>query len=230
MEQLTKDQVRSSLVLPFGFVFEDLYQTDQLQRLDGLFLEDLGQTAPALRDSLLAARENPASLAPKAHSTLILELAPYLEDFVGSFFGIQTELDKLRTRHSELAPIYAVKRRFVQRKAVTGFTEEKASEIDGYALAPELEMLLQEPLSDLSFANQVSRWLENETEYAHQLQLAASYAAWATLSPQGKAKHRSSVLFKVPHKLDPHHLVATEAVDDRRARAAPVRQQALAHS
>src|SRR6202008_151438 len=45
--------------------------------------------------------------------------------------------------------------------------------------------------------------------------LAARYAGWATLSPAGKAKHGGGVLFKVPHKLDPHHLVpvATEAVD-----------------
>ncbi len=188
MEQLTKDQVRSSLVLPFGFAFEDLYRTDQLRRLDDLFLEDLGQTAPALRDSLLAARENPGSLAPKAHSTLILEVAPYLEDFLGNFFGIQPELDRLRARHSALAPIYAVKRRFVQRKAITGYTEEKASEIDGYALAPELETLLQEPLTDLSFATQVSRWLENETEYAAQLQLAASLRRLGNAFAAGQSK------------------------------------------
>jgi len=212
VQQLTKDQVRPSLVLPFGFEFEDLYRTEQLEKLDGLFLEDLGQANPALRESLLAARENPASLPAKAYSALILELSPYLEDFVGSLFGIQSELDKLRARHSELAPLYAVKRRFVQRKAITGYTEEKASEIDGYSLAPELEALLQEPLTDLSFSTQVLRWLENEADYASQLQLAGRYAAWATLSPQGKAKHKSSILFKVPHKLDPHHLVATEAV------------------
>ena len=47
---------------------------------------------------------------------------------------------------------------------------------------------------------------------AHQphLQLATQYTAWATLSPQGKAKHEKGILFKIPHKLDMHHLVPVQ--------------------
>ncbi len=44
------------------------------------------------------------------------------------------------------------------------------------------------------------------------LQLATQYTAWATLSPQGKELHKRGVLFKVPHKLDYHHLVPVEPV------------------
>src|SRR5439155_1093899 len=38
-------------------------------------------------------------------------------------------------------------------------------------------------------------------------------AAWATLSPEGRRKHCRGVLFKVPHRLDPHHLVPVETVE-----------------
>ena len=48
---------------------------------------------------------------------------------------------------------------------------------------------------------------------AAPLEVAARYAAWATLSPEGKAKHRRGVLFKVPHRLDMHHLVPVETVE-----------------
>ncbi len=204
-------QDHAVLNLPFGLTFEDLYQRDRLLELDEFFLEQLKQAAPSLCERLLAARQNPPPVHTKDGSELIIALAPYLEDFVGELFGIQAELQRLQARHSELAPLYSVKRRFVQRKALTGFTPERAAEIDGFAVGAELETLMQEPLSELSFANHVARWLESEAEHTQHLQLAAQYAAWATLSPQGKAKCGRGVLFKVPHKLDYQHLIPLHA-------------------
>lgn len=200
------------LSLPFGFRLIDLYQREGLVRLDEIFLRQLRQSDSALRDRLIAARDNPASLTPKQHSELIIEVAPHLEDFIGHLFGIERELSRLQARHSELAPLYSVKRRFIQRKALTGYTEQRATEIDGFAIAAELEMLFQEPLTERSFANHVSKWLEAEAEHTQHLHLAAQYAAWSTLSLQGKAKHRRGVLFKTPHKLDYHHLVPVQPV------------------
>jgi hypothetical protein len=51
------------------------------------------------------------------------------------------------------------------------------------------------------------RWLQDEPAHAIQLDLALRYAAWAALTPAGKARHASGVLFKAPHKLDYQHLV-----------------------
>ncbi len=68
-----------------------------------------------------------------------------------------------------------------------------------------------EPLTELNYARHVSAWLEAESGHLHELQIAASYAAWATLSAAGKARHKSGVLFKVPQKLDMHHLVPVHA-------------------
>ncbi|HTG97176.1 MAG TPA: FAD-dependent oxidoreductase, partial [Burkholderiales bacterium] len=48
-----------------------------------------------------------------------------------------------------------------------------------------------------------------------QLEAAARYAAWATLTPEGKAKHRSGVLFKTPHKLDFMRLVPVHVESSR---------------
>lgn len=202
----------ATLLLPFGLSFHDLYRRDGILQLDARFLAQLGELNPQLHARLLAAREIPPGAHTKESSELIIALAPYLEDFIGQVFGIGTELRQLQERHSELAPLYSVKRRFVQRKAVIGQTAETAGHIDGFALGEELEALLLEPLTELSFARHVARWLENEAVHAEHLLLAARYAAWATLSPQGKRKHGSGVLFKVPHKLDMNHLVPAEAV------------------
>src|SRR5436190_1648636 len=123
----------AELRLPFGLAFQDLYRREGLARLDAEFLRDLEQSAPQLGMSLEAARKNPGSLLAKQHSELIIELAPYLEDFAAKLFDIETELRKLQERHDELAPLYAVKRKFVQRKALNGYNEERASQIDGLA-------------------------------------------------------------------------------------------------
>src|SRR5438874_13197910 len=64
----------------------------------------------------------------------------------------------------------------------------------------------------MSFAGHVKRWMDAEVEHADQLRAASLYAAWATLTPEGKAKHRTGVLFKTPHKLDMHHLVPVKAI------------------
>ncbi|HZQ54576.1 MAG TPA: FAD-dependent oxidoreductase [Bryobacteraceae bacterium] len=212
MKKLNHTWDGSELSPSFGLSFTDLYDRDGIVKLDSVFLNYLREGAPELCTRLEEARSNPPAPHTRQGSELILELAPYVEDFIAKLFGIESELLALQSRHSELAPLFSVKRRFVQRKALTGYTAERASEIDGFTVAADLEAFLEEPLTERSFANHVARWLESESEHAEPLRLAALYAAWATLSPQGKAKHGKGVLFKTPHKLDMYHLVPVETV------------------
>jgi NADPH-dependent glutamate synthase beta subunit-like oxidoreductase/NAD(P)H-flavin reductase len=202
------------LALAFGLAFEDLYTRDGIVRLDRTFLDYLKSGDPALYDRLAAARENPASLARKAASELIIAVAPYLEDFIGRLFGIEADLRDLQARHHALAPLYAVKRKFVQRKAVTSISRDQAMTFDGAALAAGLETLFEEPLTELTFARYVDRWLQAESDYKPQLDLAAKYAAWATLTPAGQKKHAKDVLFRVAQKIDPYHLVPVESAPE----------------
>ncbi len=201
-----------SLHLRFGFSFEDLYSQSGLVELDRAFLDDLQQCAPLLHERLLLARREPESLNRKQASDLIVELSPYLEDFISKLFGIERDLLLLQTKHLELAPLYFVKRQFVQRRALTGMTPEKALAIDGHAIKAELEALMLEELTELTLATHVARWLESEADHEQHLRLAAEYAAWAVLSPEGKNAHKAGILFKVPHKLDPYHLIEAETV------------------
>ncbi|HVW11335.1 MAG TPA: FAD-dependent oxidoreductase [Bryobacteraceae bacterium] len=202
-----------TLSLSFGFSFEDLYNRDALERLDGVFLSQLQESASDLHGRLTAARRDPASLTLRQSSELIIEVAPHLEDFIGKLFGIHKALHDLEARHHELAPLYAVKRKFIQKKALTAQTPERAAAIDGYAVAAELEAFTLEPLTERSYADHVSRWMEDESEHAEALRLAALYAVWAVLTPEGKKKHHAGVLFRQPHKLDMLHLVPSSAVE-----------------
>jgi NADPH-dependent glutamate synthase beta subunit-like oxidoreductase/NAD(P)H-flavin reductase len=202
----------TELVLRHDLAFEDLYRRDGLARLDAAFVAHLAGVDVELHNRLVTARRDPTELDRKGESDILIALAPHLEDFIGELFGIGAELCAQQARHDALAPLSSVKRLFVQRRAVKGVTPEAAAAIDGVALALQLEALIGEALSEESFARHVARWTETEAEHAPALELAARYAAWATLAPAGRDKHRGGVLFKVPHKLDATHLVPVETV------------------
>jgi NADPH-dependent glutamate synthase beta subunit-like oxidoreductase len=199
-----------SLTLGFDLRFADLYGSDGLVRLDGQFVDFLKAQGPELHNRLMTARAAPEQLAGKPESDLIVELAPVLEEFIAELFGIAPEVGALRSRHEALAPLYSVKRLFVQRRAAKKYGPDQAAAFDGAALRDELEPLLGDELTELRFAERVDAWMKAEGDNATALDLAARYAAWATHTPQGQALHKAGILFKVPHKVDPHHLVPVE--------------------
>ncbi|HVJ51312.1 MAG TPA: FAD-dependent oxidoreductase [Aliidongia sp.] len=204
--------MRPVLELGFGLSFEALYDREGLARLDQAFIAELAQADVALHNRLVTARQDPDAIDRKAESDLLVDTAPHVEDFLGKLFGIRAEIAALQASHDALAPIYTVKRLFVQRRAVKGVSEEQAAAIDGPALATSLEARFGETLTETSFAAHVQSWMNEETGHAEALDEAARYAAWATLSPAGRAMHKRGVLFKVPHKLDPMHLVPVETI------------------
>jgi NADPH-dependent glutamate synthase beta subunit-like oxidoreductase/NAD(P)H-flavin reductase len=199
-----------NLELAFGLEFHELYSRDGLARLDAMFLESLRTSAPALAERVTLARENPAALERKAESELMIELAPHVESFVGRLFGIAADLQALRDAHLAKADIFAVKRNFVQRRALRSAAAKAPDAIDGPAIGKKLEVLFGEPLSEEAYARHVAGWLRAEPEHATGLDLAATYAAWAALSADGKRQHRAGVLFKQPSKRDPMNLVEIE--------------------
>ncbi|MEK6594636.1 MAG: FAD-dependent oxidoreductase [Pseudomonadota bacterium] len=194
-----------------SLLFDDLYRRDGLLRLDLRFLAHLQRSDAALHAHLVAARADPAALAPKQESELLIALAPHVDDFIGWLFGIGTQVQALAARHHALAPLYSVKRLFVQRKAMHKFKAADADKLDGATLAAQLESLFGERLSELAFAKHVTEWQKDEAANADKLATALAYAAWAASSAAGRLKHHDGVLFKAPHKLDLQHLVPAAA-------------------
>src|SRR4051812_25417856 len=145
-----------------GLSFADLYEHEGLARLDALFLERLGEADPALCAALRQGRADPGALAPKQESELLIAAAPHLDDFLAWLFGIEAEVEALSAQHHELAPIFGVKRNFVQRKAMHKIKAAEAETLDGEALARQIETSLGEPLTELSFSRKVVEWQKDE--------------------------------------------------------------------
>ena len=202
--------VGSELMLAYGFAFDDLYRRDGLSRLDARFAAYLAAVDGDLHTRLMGARAAPDVVAAKDESELLIALAPHLEDFIAELFRIRTEIDALAARHHALAPLYSAKRLFVQRRAAKQYNAAAAAAFEADELRAALEPLLGGEFSELRFAEHAMRWMEAPDDNAAALDLALRYAAWALHTPQGQREHRDGVLFKLPHKVDPLHLVPVE--------------------
>jgi NADPH-dependent glutamate synthase beta subunit-like oxidoreductase/NAD(P)H-flavin reductase len=196
-------------MLGFGMAFADLYRRDGLVRLDQAFLNFLQEGEPMLRARLDHARSDPDSLDRKAESALLIEIAPWMEDFIARLFGIQKEVAELAARHHQLAPLYSCKRQFVQRRAMNKVSEAELASVDGVALEEKLAAEFGAPFSELTFATSVTNWLLDESANEDRVKAALHYAAWALKTPEGRERNKDGVLFKAPAKLDFQHLLST---------------------
>jgi len=199
----------AELTLPHGLRFEDLYDRDGLARLDALFCEHLKSADADLHGRLMAGRADPDALERKDESELMIELAGHVEDFVGELFGVGAELDRLRSEHHHLAPLYACKRLVVQRQAKK-IKPETVADLDAEAVRGRLEAAMGAPFTELGFAAAVMRWREDEAANAAALDDALNYTAWAMSTEAGRERHGDGLLFHAPEKVDPYHMVETE--------------------
>ena len=193
--------------LGYGFSFAQIATRDGLISLDRRFLAGLAEADPGLHAALLAARAAPDALDAKAEADLVLALGRPLETFLGGLFGIEAEIDAIAAETAALDPIHACKRLFVQRQALKAYPDP--SGFDGPALRAALEARMGAALTEAGFAAAVAAWQEDEAA----LDLARRYAAWATLTAEGRAAHRGETLWGAPRKMDYQHLVPVETIE-----------------
>ena len=207
------------LNLAHGLTFSDLYRREGLIKLDAVFQAQLFAADAALADRLSSGRLDPGTLTKKDESALILELAPHLDRFISQLFGIAEEVSALTNRHDELAPLYRVKRQFVQRKAVATYKAEEAAAFDGTALELELAGFFGGTFSELAYAEHVEAWLKDEAANEQTIDTALRYAAWALHTAAGLDRNHAGVLFKKPAKLDAQNLVSHAQKDEHQHQA-----------
>ncbi len=203
----------ADLKLGFGLEFAQLYSRDGLAKLDRVFIDWLSGADVALANRLLAARAAPETIELIAESTLLIDLGALLERFLGEVFAIAASLAALSATSRSIDPIWGVKRNFVQRRALKAHKPDAVAGFDGPGLAAALETAMGEALTEAAFARHVEAWEKAAATHADALALAEHYAAWATLTPAGRHKHASGVLFRTPRKLDPMQLVPVERIE-----------------
>src|SRR5262249_13006817 len=109
-------------------------------------------------------------------------------------------------------PLHECKKKFVRKHALRAPSPEELAALDGSVLQAQLESVMGESLTELSFSRHVLQWMNAATAHQKELDIATKYSLWAVHSKQGQAQHAHDVLFKLPHKIDPNHLVPVETI------------------
>ena len=204
-----------TLKLAHGISFADLYSRDGLIAVDAAFQRALRAADLEVAQRLISSRMNPGNVTKKDESALIIEMGPHLDRFIATLFDIDAAVEALTESHTELAPLYVIKRQFVQRRAVATYKTDEAVAFDGVAIETELAGLFGESFSELAFARHVESWLKDEAAHEKAIDAALRYAAWALYSDAGRARNLQGVLFKKPGKLDPQRLVQHAQKDEQ---------------
>ena len=199
-----------SLALAFGLSFEDLHRREGLERVDLAFTQFLAEADATLGDRLVAARARTLQLDYKAEADLLMAVAPHLDRFAARLFAIEDEWQDLVESHHALAPLFRVKRKFVQRRAMLKIKADEAAGLDGAALEAEVAARLGGTFDELAFARSVLEWIQDEPRHDAELALAERFAAWAAHTPAGRRRFRGGVLFRPPQRVDPMHLVPVQ--------------------
>jgi NADPH-dependent glutamate synthase beta subunit-like oxidoreductase/NAD(P)H-flavin reductase len=189
----------NTLFLSFDLAFDDLYDPLALQKLDDLFLSYLQDENLSLASLLENVRRNPP--LGLHESSFLLDLAPYLEDFIGILFRIEKDIQALQNVTYHLAPLYRCKRLFIQRQVAKLYSKKDVHTFNEAHLKGELEKLMGETYSDLTFAHHVLKALNDKSQYEDFLEIAQKYAACCLY------QEKSSVLFNLPRKIDPESLI-----------------------
>ncbi len=196
--------------LAFGLGFEDLYHRSGLERVDAEFVRSLEAADAPLAQRLHDARRAPDAFEYKVEAELLIAVAPHLDAFVAKLFRIEPEWKALVDAHHELAPLFRVKRKFVQRRAMLKIKADEAAGLDGAALEADVAARLGGRFEELEFARRVLEWLADESHHADDLAAAERFAAWAAHTPEGRRRYRGGVLFKPPQRVDPMNLVPVQ--------------------
>ncbi len=224
-----------SLKLAYNLSFDDIYSISGLQYLDKLFLQFLDDGTindQQLKQQLIEYREAYASINQpkydKKIANFILQLAPHLEDFIAQLFNIQGQIQQLRFTHNYIAPLYSMKRLFVQRKSkiynqeIENFNGDELknqllSFIDNInieqlatiKLSPDVIKNLQnnqQLFFELRLSLAISIWQQEENLYKQQIDTTLKYSAWG-LNYFKEKNNYAGILFKQAHKLDFNNLV-----------------------
>lgn len=192
----------------FGLRFEDLYETEGLNKLNKKFEEFLLTNRAKIAQNFAELKQKKVGFSASKKSAILIDLAKVVEEFLVELFLIKKENFELWQKHEDLKKIYQIRREFVQRSVSKKFSEAPAG-LDGMLILEKLKI----PYFDL---DDLEKTLAEKISQSENLEILALYSAWALYSQEGKAFHRNGALFILPQKVDHQNLVSNRCAEVKR--------------
>ena len=188
-----------SYKLNHNIVFDDLYNNDGLNKLDTAFIQKLYYQNNELYITLQQARSSSTGFDA---STLMITLAPYVNQFIAELFQINEDVTSQIQAQQALNRIFDFKRNIIQKRILP-----KYKNFTG--LKPPLTFV---HVDDLQFIDHYENATDNNdvrtlVEYNH-------YIAWRCLDNEGQSCQPRSSLFEIPKPVDYDQLFDYEQSGD----------------
>ncbi len=192
-----------------GLSFRDLFQVAGLHRLDEAFLLHLREQDPDLHRRLLEFRRAPTLPPAQKHGALLLELAPYLEGFISSLFGIEAENAAAAQATVHHNPVFQFKKEFVQKRArhLRGSIEASFAELDTWLEHKLDEWGLDTNDRELAVSQFAVALLADPQAHPDAIAQLTRWCALARVDPEGQRRTAGWMSFALPERVDPSHLV-----------------------
>jgi NADPH-dependent glutamate synthase beta subunit-like oxidoreductase/NAD(P)H-flavin reductase len=151
-----------------GFRYSDLHHAARLADLTAAFDESLRSADGPLFSRYDAHRAGTGRLRGAEESELLLRVGAHLSRFVARLFGVEDDFAALREAAGRDAPIFRVKREFVQRRVFKKGAKDRPHADDFAALDAQAQPLLaaarcgRSPDSELEVAQLIDALLDAE--------------------------------------------------------------------
>ncbi len=194
--------------------FEEFLSPGGSQRVDEAFVCYLKERNEELAKQMLNYRENAhIKWSAKELSLWLVDLAPFLDDFIGDLFDIDNQIAKLKAIRLADKPIFTFKQYFVLRLA-----KRKLKDKGLFASFDELNEKLRAKLLveesddaedlELILAKRANALLEDDSAESKALQeLIVQWCVQALSSEQGQKFTENWVAFNLPKRIDFNELI-----------------------
>ncbi len=126
-----------------GFTYADLHNPLRLDALTKVFDAELLAFDAALFARYDAHRAGRERQSGPAESELLIQIATHVSRFVGKLFGVGAQLEALRDAAGRDAPLFRVKRDFVQRRVFKKGTANRPVASDFSSIDAQVQVLLK---------------------------------------------------------------------------------------
>jgi len=210
--------------------FDELNSVEGLAHLDKSFLTELGKNHPELMASLQQYRVARTDTDTLKTSTLLLQLAPILEEYIGTVFGIHEEISALKKTTLSHDSVMHFKKEFVEKRVrrFRSKPDQSFNELN-QKLSGKLPKTNKHIDDELRLAEYARDLLNDKQANADDIDLVTRWCYQARNNDEGRTFVSGWSSFRLPKPIDYAHLVPVESLTNDPAGRVQGMQHHLRH-
>ncbi len=179
----------------YNLDFQDLYDTNALEKIHNIFLEFLKEKSPAhFLEYQIHNSEN---------SQYLIEIAKILEIFLVELFLIHEKNSELKMQYLKYKKVCETRRDFVQRHISKKYSSQDLQLVENF----NHQKILQNLAINFQKIDEIEIALSDKILAKQDLEIIEKYCIWALFDEAGQKFHKAGTLFILPQKISIKNLI-----------------------